>query len=248
MGRVADQALKMDIHQHYQGLLEVFVKCAGEAGFKTGSPFVMLKRLDSKWQSMFLKEGALSMKTDVAMGTANGYGESLGIEVGELEILIHPREQIRFSSPWDIKRSTIELAYVVYDLNANKSDLLLAMHFDYGVSDSGEPDEKHPIFHAQFTHKPIQLEGLLLSKNVDVSRMKGVPEVRLPTAHMTLPSVLLSVAADQFPPASFNKLLRWMREYGPYPHMVNDPFEVRMAKEKNRMRACAWYATLPKSA
>ncbi len=241
----------MDIHQHYQGLLDVFTKCAGDSGFKAGSPFVMLKKLappDSKWLSMYLKEGTLSLKTDVGMGTASGYAESLGIEAGELEILVHPREQIRATSPWDIKRSTVELAYVVYDMATDKSDLLLALHFDYGVGDTGEPEEKHPIFHAQLTHKPVRLEGILQAKNVNVSRMKGVPDVRLPTAHMTLPSVLLSVAADQFRPEDFNKLLSWMRSYGAYPHMVNELFDARMAKEKNRMRACAWYANLPKSA
>lgn len=241
----------MDIHQHYQGLLDVFTKCAGDSGFKVGYPRVILKKLqppDSKWFSMHLQDGALSLKTDVGLGSANGFAESLGIESGELEILIHPREQIRIADPWDIKRSTVELAYIVYDLARDKHDLLLALHFDFGVSDAGEPGEAHPIFHAQLTHRPMQLEGTLQARNVDVSRMKGVPEVRLPTAHMTLPSVLLSVAADHFRPTEFNKMLRWMRECGAYPHMRNDLFAARMTKEKSRMRACAWYANLAKSA
>jgi hypothetical protein len=75
--------------------------------------------------------------------------------------------------------------------------------------------------------------------------MKGVPEVRLRTAHMTLPSVLLSVAADNFASVQFDAFLRGVRETRLYPTMANELFKKSMDRRKNRMRSCAWYADLP---
>ena len=186
------------------------------------------------------------MKADIEEGSINGFAETLDMKLGELEILIYPREQIRINDPWNIKRSQVELAYIAHDMETNVSSLLLALHYDFSVQDkTGDPDEVHPIFHAQLTHSPIQLDPTLKAKNVDVSRMKGIPAVRLPTAHMSLPSVLLGVAADRFRPEEFKKLLHWMRGCGAYPAMVNPLFESRMTSQRNRMRSCAWYADLP---
>jgi hypothetical protein len=241
----------MDIHQHYQGLLEMFTKCGKASKFRVGNSRVVLKALkppDAIWYEMYLREGALKLTADIGLGSTNEFAETLGIENGELDILIFPREIIRIDDPWNIRQSTIELAYVAYDMDSEKLDLRLALHFDFKVKESGEPDEKHPIFHAQLTHKPMGLAGTLQARNVNSSRMKGLPIVRLPTAHMTLPSVLLGVAADHFLPVEFSNLLGWMRDDGAYPHMINERFGGRMTKQQFRMRSCAWYADLAKTA
>ena len=249
MGRPPILLTAMDVHGYYQGLLDKFTKCGQDSGFTIPSPVLRLRALhppDAEWYALDLVDGHLSLKTDIAPGNPNGFAEALGIELGELEILIHPREQIRIDDPWNIKRSQVEVAYLYYDLTTDKTSLLLAVHFDFSVDEATqEPPKAHPLFHATLTHNPMQLKGLLQQRKVDVARMKGVPEVRLPTAHMTLPSVLMSVAADNFPSVQFDAFLRGVRENRLYPTMVNELFKKRMDRQKNRMRSCAWYADLP---
>jgi hypothetical protein len=180
------------------------------------------------------------------VGSPNGFAEKWGLRDGELEILIYPRERIRSDDPWNIRRSQIEIAYLYYNLDDDKTVLLLSMHFDHSVKKSvDEPEEAHPLFHVSLTDSPMKLEETLQKKNVHRERMQGMPIVRVPTAHMTLPSVLLGVAADHFQSAQFTKFLRYMRAETSYPTMANDFFKARMEKEKNRMRSCAWYADLP---
>jgi len=239
----------MDVYNHYQGLLEVFTKCANESSFGIPDSRVKLTKLHppaATWYQLELQAGYLSLKTDISDGHINGIAEAWGLPSGELEILIYPREQIRIDDPWNIKRSQVEIAYLFYNIELDKTALLLGLHFDFGVkNDIDEPEVAHPLFHVTLTPSPMNLKGILHHRKVDTTRMEGIPSVRLPTAHMTLPSVLLSVAADHFQPAAFNKFLRYMRGEGNYPTMTNNLFEQRMKKQKNRMRSCAWYADLP---
>jgi hypothetical protein len=239
----------MDVHGHYQGLLDKFTKCALESSFTIQAPVLRLTQLHPphpKWYELALVGGHLSLKTDIVPGNESGLAEALNIEYGELEILIYPLEQIRIDDPWNIKRSQVEVAYLYFDVNTDRTTLLLAFHFDFSVDEATqEPAAKHPLFHATLTHDLMQLGGLLQQRKVDTMRMQGMPEVRLPTAHMSLPSVLMSVAADHFSAAQFEIFLRSVREARPYPTMANDPFKKRMEKQKNRMRSCAWYADLP---
>ncbi len=239
----------MNVHGHYQGLLEKFTKCALESGFKVQAPRVRLKRVappDGQWNDLGLvDDGHISLKADVPSGTANRFVETLGVEDGHLEILIHPRERILNSAPWNIKRSQVEVVYLCHDRAKEVTDLLLALHFDFSVDEAtSEPAEAHPLFHASLTHKPMELRSLLQQRNVVVDRMRGMPNLRLPTAHMTFPSVLTSVAADCFQPDQFAIFLRSVRDAGEYPTMQNDSFRQRMTAQQNRMRCCAWYANL----
>jgi len=249
VGGPAGFVSRMNVFTHYQGLLDVFTKCGKDSGFQIPSPVLSLKKLnppDAIWSELGIVGGMLSLKTDIADGSPNGFAEDWGLPLGELEILISPLEQIRIDDPWNIKRSQIEIAYLFFNLDTGKTELLLALHFDFGVKkDIDEPHDAHPLFHVSLTHKLFQLGAALQQRNVEVKRMEGVPGVRLPTAHMTLPSVLLNVAADHFQPQEFTKFLRHMRAAGEYPTMVNSFFKKRMEKHKTRMRSCAWYADLP---
>jgi hypothetical protein len=154
----------MDVHGYYQGLLDKFTRCGLESGFTIPSPILRLTPLNppnAVWYVLDLVDGHLSLKADISSGNSNGFAESLGIEYGELEILIYPREQIRISDPWNIKRSQVEVAYLCTDVNSDRTRLLLAFHYDFSVDDSTqEPAEKHPLFHATLTHNPIQLGGV----------------------------------------------------------------------------------------
>ena len=233
----------MDVQPYYQCLVDAFAKCGSRSGFKVVAERIVLNPMQSAgedcWELSF-KNGTLVLKGDVSSGGINGLARMLGFATGEFKIFIHPREVIKQGEPWNIKASVVELAYVAQDSSKSKSDLLLGMHYDFSARESGDPEFAHPLFHAQFTSKLYRLQGAL-GASIGLDRMKNLPSVRLPTAHMSLPSVLLLVAADNFTPSQFTAFLREVRKSPVYPCARNQLFATRMTQHNVGMRSCAWY-------
>jgi hypothetical protein len=62
----------------------------------------------------------------------------------------------------------VELAYIGYDQETDRTTLLLALHFDFSVNEeSNEPAAAHPLFHASLTHKLFGLGGELEKRKLD---------------------------------------------------------------------------------
>lgn len=229
----------MDVQSYFQNLVDAFVACAVKSGFKATTDRVVLEPTEHDGEACWklsLKNTALILTSDVA-GSWNKLTKKLGFEKGHLKILISPRETIKKGEPWNIKESAIELAYVARDLSKAESDLLLGVHCDFSVTASGEPRPAHPLFHAQLTSRLVKLNDLLGGAKAD--RMKCLPQFRLPTAHMSLPSVLLLVAADQFKEPQYLHFLQELRKAASFPSMSNTRFSARL--DGSRMRSCAWY-------
>ena len=228
----------MSVHSYFQNLVAAFVGCAGKSGFKTTLDWIVLQPTKHEGEACWnlsLKNTALVLTSDVTPG--GKLSKRLGFDKGQLKILISPRETIKKDQPWNIKESTIELAYVAHDLTKGETDLLLGLHCDFSATSSGDPHSAHPLFHAQLTSRFVKLNDLLGGANKN--RMKCLPQFRLPTAHMSLPSVLLLVAADQFTEPQYLAFLRELRKTTSFPSMNNTNFSTRL--EGSRMRSCAWY-------
>lgn len=233
--------MAMKVQPYYQQLLDAFVVCGNRSGFKAKPDRVVLNpeniQGESYW-NLSLKNKALVLTTDVAPGGSKKLSKKLGFAKGEFKILINPREVIKKDEPWNIRESAIGLAYVARNLAKAGSDLLLGVHYDFSAPADGEPHPAHPLFHAQLASRFPAMGDMLDGINAD--RMKDLPEFRLPTAHMSLPSVLLLVAADNFEEEHFKEFLGELRRTSPFPIMNNSKFTARLGQ--CGMRSCAWYS------
>lgn len=93
---------------------------------------------------------------------------------------------------YDVSKSTVWVSY--YEAGFKK--LLQSIHFDFEG-----PKQSHPIFHAQFTHEGIPLpdgipEQLGVALPAETDSIPNCKSVRIPTADMTLSSVLLCLIVD----------------------------------------------------
>lgn len=230
----------MDVQGYFQNLVDAFVTGATKSGFKAVTDRVVLNPVEKDgepcWE-LLLKNTALKLTTDVAPGGGNNLSKKLGFDKGEFKILISPRETIKKGEPWNIKESAVELAYIARDLSKTAPDLLLGVHCDFSVVQTGDPRPAHPLFHAQLTSRLVKLNDLIDGTNLE--RMKSLPQFRLPTAHMSLPSVLLLVAADHFRQQQYLDFLKELRKTMPFPCMSNARFTTRA--DGRGMRSCAWY-------
>lgn len=112
-----------------------------------------------------------------------------------IHILLSIREKIRCSDKTLIT-SGIHSDY--YSVQDNTAKLLHSIHFDFdGMKDC------HPLFHAQLCSDRIDLDGFIAGEigfeyQIDQAPSTCFRDARIPTSDMTLPSVLLCLAADHF--------------------------------------------------
>jgi len=159
---------------------------------------------------------------------------------GRLQILVKAQETIRaHDDVYVLERSTVRVGY--YDLNGENALLLHGIHFDHGPA-----QESHPIFHAQVTNDLVPLGGFAAELRVDFeqvpcARMQGY--ARIPTSDMSLPSVLLCLAADHIKPELFIAFLgevRTLQERMPVPTF--EKTRASVVQESNHLRSSHWFA------
>ncbi len=119
-----------------------------------------------------------------------------------LQIVINSCEEVSFPK-LKILNSTVGVDY--YELGRNgdnvSMNLLESLHYDY----KDPADAGHPLFHAQLSNRPIN-EGVLLRSelskrySIRLGSLSGrLKNIRIPTAHMGLASVLVGLMADHSP-------------------------------------------------
>jgi hypothetical protein len=229
------------IRAYHQRILEVFVLCAKNSLFDVTEPIVRIDKGLGQICKFYLSE-PLKLRCDIQRG--NDLANGLAIEEGEIEILISPEETIAVTHSWTTIKSTVEVAYVLNTYTAAPSELLIGVHYDFENDAMGEPKPGHPLFHASLTTKLFNLSPLLGAANVSDKRMRGMPSMRLPTAHMSFVSVLLNTAADRFTPENFDTFLGEVRGKTPFPFMANTNFQARLVQNQSGMRSCVWYPNL----
>ena len=159
-----------------------------------------------------------------------------------IHILLHAEETIRGSgSVYILERSTVRLNY--YRLQDESAYLLQGLHFDHGPL-----MRRHPIFHAQLTNEIINLSSSA-AEELEF-KMEQMPcsacfrEARIPTADMTLPSVLLCLAADHFG-QNFSSFLEEVRRIqGRLPQPTIEPTKTSISRSSD-LRSSHWFAHEP---
>lgn len=156
-----------------------------------------------------------------------------------LSILLHVRETI-MRDGGALLKSNVHLDYFAID--GTDAVHQHSVHFDFG---GAEPN--HPTFHGQicpdiFAVPRAVLDQLDFKYNVAPSHARCFRESRFPTADMTLPSVLLSIAADHIHGQFFMDFLNYMREHQngfPLPACVDTRNGIQNSAN---MRSCHWFA------
>ena len=163
-----------------------------------------------------------------------------------LSVVIHAQEEIRKGTkklPPQLVRSTVRVYYykIEEDVQAN---LLHSVHFDYGAV-----RDCHPIFHAQISNEHVDIdENTATTIAFDYLKQESLPscfrEARIPTSDMTLPSVLLCIAADHFRPAfpEFYKTVCRLQENLPLPQYELTRTSMRQRDEMPHLRSSHWFA------
>jgi len=137
---------------------------------------------------------------------------SLSERPKRLSILVEVSETIRRSGRTCVlEKSTVRVTY--YRLSANHTRFVLGMHFDYTPGQT-----MHPVFHMQTTNEqPVLNEDTVrdlgFTSPISDSQAVSLRDVRIPTCDMTLPSVLLCLAANHLSPASFTEFLGKVRAH-----------------------------------
>ncbi len=129
-----------------------------------------------------------------------------------LSILVEVSEAIRRTGRTCVlEKSTVRVTY--YRLSANQPVFVLGMHFDYTPGQM-----MHPVFHMQTTNEqPVLNEDAVRELGFTFPRTDcqavSLRNVRIPTCDMTLPSVLLCLAANHLSPTSFTEFLDKVRAH-----------------------------------
>jgi hypothetical protein len=160
-----------------------------------------------------------------------------------VEILVHAQEEISDDAV-QLNRSTVRVTY--YLVNANNLAPLHTVHFDYG-----RMEPCHPAFHVQVAADPVVLpdtDRTELECDFAFPQQTGscFQGARIPTADMTLSSVLLCLAADHIGGAFFSEFRAKLREIQQrMPQPVFAELRASIAAEPNNLRSFHWFAHMP---
>jgi len=161
-----------------------------------------------------------------------------------IDILLKAQETLQLD-PLVLTQSTVKLNYFV--VKDERARLIECVHYDYNYPPK---DEQHPVFHAQFGDEAILPEGALKAEfayPIDRDGFCCFKNARIPTADMTLSSVLLSLAADHMGAKFFNdfrdKFLS-LRENLPCPAI--DDFKWSIGSNVSDLKCLHWFARQPR--
>jgi hypothetical protein len=158
-----------------------------------------------------------------------------------LDIVINALET--FARPsWSLMKSTVYLNYFV--VSDSTAELVQALHYDF--VQGGQPD--HPFFHVQLSDEAIP-DADLKSTGFDLEVQ--LPErssqcwvtTRIPTAEMTLASVLYSLVADHLGEGSFGQFandVHAIQERLPSPNF--DAMKKSFQKSATHFKSSHWFA------
>lgn len=162
-----------------------------------------------------------------------------------VDIIIHIQETIHEQqhNKFVLERSTVRVSY--FTVEGQEAKLLHGIHFDYGPE-----QQSHPIFHAQLTNETVDLSAET-AKELEfsiqqVSSHKPFKNARIPTSDMTMPSVLLCLAADHIKSDFFGEFLsrvKVLQEQMPQPTFGKTCQSIQAAP--HHIRSSHWFAHTP---
>ncbi len=126
-----------------------------------------------------------------------------------VHILLRSHEEFSCSRA-EMMKSTVQIAYFRFGDSDRKAEPLLSLHYDFEAA----VQPAHPVFHAQFgvvDFSAAECDAISFPKKIDSHKGPLYGRVRIPTPYMNLGSVLLMLAADHWPPSSYEEFLEGVR-------------------------------------
>lgn len=120
----------------------------------------------------------------------------------KVDVILHAQEQINYRQRI-LRKSRVRLNY--FSIEDTTAHLLQSLRYDF---DQTPHNGQHPLFHAQTADEVIEGIGPIAEEftfQVNGQRCGCFPNVRIPTADMTLSSVLLGLAADHWQEPFFSE-------------------------------------------
>ena len=167
-------------------------------------------------------------------------GKQLHVFMKVLEMLKRP-EPLSGSS-WGLMKSTVYLNYIV--VSNSTAHLAQSLHFDF--VEGGQTD--HPIFHVQLTTERIPTDDL---RNTGFDLELELPgqanecwvTTRIPTADMTLASVLYCMVADHLGTNFFRDFAERVHPVQErLPHPSFDVLKRSLEKSPTHFKGSHWFA------
>jgi hypothetical protein len=168
-----------------------------------------------------------------------------GSTTERLDIVVHAIELLSKDAAV-LEKSSVEVSYYEQVNGGTAARLLHTTHFDFcGYQDC------HPLFHAQQTPKavippPTEVEEIRFTLKWDNQTGRCFKNARIPTSDMSLPSVLLSLAADHIEKEHFVELRETLKQAQgnlPRPNFVS--ISDSMLREPLHFRCLHWHAHMP---
>ena len=163
-----------------------------------------------------------------------------------VDILVKAQETIQLN-PLVLTQSTVRVNYFVVE--GSRAKLVECVHYDYCHPPQ---DDQHPIFHAQFGDEAIVLDGSLRTEfgyHIDADGFRCFKNARIPTADMTLCSVLLSLAADHMRCKFFLQFRdKFLALQESLPRPAIEDLKWSLSAEIADLKCSHWFARQPKEA
>jgi hypothetical protein len=158
-----------------------------------------------------------------------------------IHMLIHAEETFRRARPTSILlKSTVRVSY--FAIEENRTRVLQTVHYDYGPV-----QPLHPEFHAQLSSEVVQLSAQDATELEFPYHPNPAHDVcksaRIPTSDMTLPSVLLCLAADHIEAGFFPEFLHCVRDLqDKLPQPPDGTTRQSILASPRNLRSSHWFA------
>ena len=156
-----------------------------------------------------------------------------------LDIVIKAEETLTRSS-WLLTKSTVRLNYIV--VSNSTARLVQSLHYDF----VDKEQEDHPFFHVQLTDERIPEDDLRntgFELNLPAQPNECGVTTRIPTADMTLASVLYCVVADHLGGSHFKEFDGKARSIqGRLPHPDFAKLRESLQKSSKHFKSSHWFA------
>lgn len=161
-----------------------------------------------------------------------------------VHILLHVQETIECATR-RLTHSTVRVGY--FQVQDNRAILLHSVHFDHGPT-----QDAHPMFHAQLTSETFNLPKTV-AQELEFA-YEQVPcngcfkNARIPTSDMTLPSVLLCLAADHIQFRVFCDFYEKVQSIqAELPQPIYETTRASIEASPGHLRSSHWFAHTPRS-
>lgn len=154
-----------------------------------------------------------------------------------VDILINANELVNIDN-MSIIESEVHVSY--FKLDNGDCNLLESLHYDF--KEKVEP--AHPIFHVQLSHEAMGSlpQGFRRCRKLRKLEIPRHQHIRIPTAHMSLVSVLVNIVADHLGSDMLKELISETKNIKNLPQADSSQIFDKISADNKNFWSLHWYA------